>query len=230
MTQEYHKNPSTLSSRQFTPLAIYKFRSFNELDHEFSLRLSSIRPLANLYLSSYPRAKTALVSRFVAFLAGSFAAVLILFSIIDPDAFLHFEVTPGRTVLFWIGILGGVVAVARGMTPAQEGEAFRARLEPGEIMKEIVELSRYCPDEWEGKLHAYSVSRWMSMRRRQETNNVSTRRFINLSHLFSHRNLYCSYKRSSRFSSLRSYYSLLYRIVLAISWISSESSLSKSRD
>jgi autophagy-related protein 9 len=147
-----------LSSRQFTPLAIYKFRSFNELDHEFSLRLSTIRPLANLYLSSYPRAKTALVSRFVAFLAGSFAAVLIVFSIIDPDAFLHFEVTPGRTVLFWIGILGGIVAVARGMTPAQEGEAVRARLEPGELMREIVELSRYCPEEWEGKLHAYSVS------------------------------------------------------------------------
>ncbi|GAA6024204.1 hypothetical protein JCM11491_001284 [Sporobolomyces phaffii] len=155
--EEYHKNPSTLSSRQFTPLAIYRFRSFNELDHEFSLRLSTIRPLANLYLSSYPRAKTALVSRFVAFLAGSFAAVLIAFSIIDPDAFLHFEVTPGRTVLFWIGILGGVVAVARGMTPAQDGEAVRARLEPGEIMKEIVDLSRYCPEEWEDRLHAYSV-------------------------------------------------------------------------
>ncbi|GAA5820469.1 hypothetical protein JCM10212_000717 [Sporobolomyces blumeae] len=155
--EEYHKNPSSLSSRQFTPLALYKFRSFNELDHEFQLRLSSIRPLANLYLSSYPRAKTALISRFVAFLAGSFAAVLILFSIVDPDAFLHFEVTPGRTTLFWIGILGGVVAVARGMTPAQEGEAVRARLEPGELMKEIVELARYCPEEWEGRLHAYSV-------------------------------------------------------------------------
>ncbi|GAA5937883.1 autophagy protein ATG9 [Sporobolomyces koalae] len=155
--EEYHKNPSTISSRQFTPLAIYKFRSFNELEHEFSLRLSTVRPLANLYLSSYPRAKTALVSRFVAFLAGSFAAVLILFSIIDPDAFLHFEVTPGRTVLFWIGILGGVVAVARGMTPAQDGEAVRARLDPGEIMAEIVELSRYCPEEWQGRLHAYAV-------------------------------------------------------------------------
>ena len=111
-----------------------------------------------MYLSSYPRAKTALLSRFIAFLAGSFAAVLIVFSLIDPDAFLHFEVTPGRTVLFWIGILGGIVAVARGMTPAQEGEALKARLEPGELMKEIVELSRYCPDDWEGKLHAYSVS------------------------------------------------------------------------
>jgi len=233
MTQEYHKNPSTLSSRQFTPLAIYKFRSFNELDHEFSLRLSSIRPLANLYLSSYPRAKTALVSRFVAFLAGSFAAVLILFSIIDPDAFLHFEVTPGRTVLFWIGILGGVVAVARGMTPAQEGEAFRARLEPGEIMKEIVELSRYCPDEWEGKLHAYSVclAELPYVLWRTELMSITEScRFINLSHLYSHRNLYCSYKRSSRFSSLRSSYSSLYRIVLARLSTSSESSRSKSRD
>ncbi|GAA5912920.1 autophagy protein ATG9 [Sporobolomyces salmoneus] len=159
---EYHKNPSTLSSRQFTPLAIYKFRSFNELEHEFLLRLSTIRPLANLYLSSYPRAKTALVSRFIAFLAGSFAAVLIVFSILDPDAFLHFEVTPGRTVLFWIGILGGIVAVARGMNPNREegggGQAgMRGREEPGELMREIVELARYCPEEWEGKLHAYSV-------------------------------------------------------------------------
>ncbi|GAA5843555.1 hypothetical protein JCM3766R1_002410 [Sporobolomyces carnicolor] len=164
--EEYHKNPSSLSSRQFTPLAMYKFRSFNELDHEFSLRLATIRPLANLYLSSYPRAKTALVSRFVAFLAGSFAAVLIAFSLIDPDAFLHFEVTEGRTTLFWIGLLGGIVAIARGMSTSASGsnnsavegvDQFKARVEPGNLMKDIVELSRYCPKEWEGNLHAYSV-------------------------------------------------------------------------
>ena len=43
------------------------------------------------------------MDRFVSFIAGSFAAVLILASVLDPDIFLHFEITPGRTVLFYIG-------------------------------------------------------------------------------------------------------------------------------
>ncbi|GAA5982960.1 hypothetical protein JCM11641_006897 [Rhodosporidiobolus odoratus] len=152
--EEYHKNPTTLSTRNFTPLAGWKFREFNELPHHFHHRLLLARPLADAYLSQYPKAKTALVSRFIAFLAGSFAAVLILFSLIDPDAFLHFEITEGRTVVFWIGILGAVVAAARGM--GDEGESL-GEGRAGERMRELVEVTGYEPREWRGRLHSAEV-------------------------------------------------------------------------
>ena len=55
--------------------------------------------------------------RFVSFIAGSFAAVLALSSILDPDLFVHFEITPHRTTLFYLTVFGSILAVARGMIP-----------------------------------------------------------------------------------------------------------------
>ncbi|KAK4054015.1 autophagy protein atg9 [Microbotryomycetes sp. JL221] len=150
--EEYHKNPSTIGSRQFTPLARWKFREFNELPHLFQQRLNRAHPIADQYVNQFPKEKTALVSRFIAFLAGSFAAVLILFSLIDPDAFLHFEVTPGRTVLFYIGIFGTILAVARGMVPDENKV-----VDTEELMRHIVEQTHYLPAEWRGKLHSAEV-------------------------------------------------------------------------
>ena len=152
--QEYHKNPSSIGSRQFTPLARWKFREFNELPHHFQQRLAQAHPLADQYINHYPKAKTVLLSRFIAFLAGSFAAVLILFSLIDPDAFLHFEITPGRTVLFYIGIFGTILAVARGMLPDENRV-----VDPELLMREIIEHTHYMPAEWKDKLHSTEVSR-----------------------------------------------------------------------
>ncbi|GAA6024138.1 hypothetical protein JCM8202_004269 [Rhodotorula sphaerocarpa] len=150
--EEYHKNPSSIGSRQFTPLARWKFREFNELPHLFQQRLAQAHPLADQYINHYPKAKTVLLSRFVAFLAGSFAAVLILFSLIDPDAFLHFEITPGRTVLFYIGVFGTVLAVARGMLPDENRV-----VDPELLIREIVEHTHYMPAEWKDKLHSTEV-------------------------------------------------------------------------
>ncbi|BGP03722.1 autophagy protein atg9 [Rhodotorula toruloides] len=150
--EEYHKNPSSIGSRQFTPLARWKFREFNELPHHFQQRLALAHPLADQYINHYPKAKTVLLSRFVAFLAGSFAAVLILFSLIDPDAFLHFEITPGRTVLFYIGVFGTILAVARGMSPDDNRV-----VDPEELMRNIVEHTHYLPNEWKDKLHSAEV-------------------------------------------------------------------------
>ncbi|BGP20513.1 hypothetical protein JCM10213_007671 [Rhodosporidiobolus nylandii] len=150
--EEYHKNPSSIGSRSFTPLARWKFREFNELPHLFQQRLRLAHPLADSYINRYPKAKTALLSRFVAFLCGSFAAVLILFSLIDPDAFLHFEITPGRTVLFYIGAFGAVLAVARGMVPDENRV-----VDPEELMRGIIEHTHYLPVEWKDKLHSTEV-------------------------------------------------------------------------
>lgn len=58
-----------------------------------------------------------LLCSFCAFVSGSFASVLVLFTLVDPDAFLHFEITKDRTVLFYIGLFGTIMAAARGMVP-----------------------------------------------------------------------------------------------------------------
>ena len=93
-------------------------------------------------------------NRFVAFVSGSFASVLVLLSIVDPDAFLHFEITKDRTVLFYITVFGSILAVARGMVP----EDHRV-VDPEELMKAVIEETHYLPAEWRGKLHSAQVHR-----------------------------------------------------------------------
>lgn len=102
-------------------------------------------------LLSYLRHLT-MYSSFVAFISGSFAAVLFLATVLDPDIFVHFEITPHRTVLFYLGLFGSVLAVARGMIP-EDNRVF----DPEMLMTEVILYSHYMPDEWKGQLHSKKV-------------------------------------------------------------------------
>ncbi|KAI9065414.1 APG9-domain-containing protein [Trametes sanguinea] len=150
--EEYHKNPSNIGGRAYTPYAQWKFREFNELPHLFKRRLNESYPTASMYIGQFPNEKVTLIVRFVAFIAGSFAAVLLLASVVDPDLFLHFEITPHRTVLFYITVFGSILAVARGMIP-EENRVF----DPELLMSEVVQYTHYMPDEWKGELHSKKV-------------------------------------------------------------------------
>ena len=150
--EEYHKDPSNLGSRQYTQYARWKFREFNELPHLFRRRCHMSYAPAQKYIDQFPKEKTAIVARFVAFVAGSFTAVLILASVIDPDLFLHFDITPQRNVLFYIGVFGAVLAVSRGMIP-DEHLVF----EPEAMLREVIQHTHYLPQDWKGRFHSAQV-------------------------------------------------------------------------
>jgi autophagy-related protein 9 len=78
--------------------------------------------------------------------------VLLLASVIDPDLFVHFEVTPHRTVLFYLGVFGSILAVARGMVP-DEHRVF----DPELLMTEVISYTHYMPDPWKDVLHSKKV-------------------------------------------------------------------------
>lgn len=91
-------------------------------------------------------------NRFIAFIAGSFAAVLLLASLVDPDLFLNFEITPHRTVLFYIGIFATILAVSRSMIP----DAHNV-FDPEILMREVIRHTHYMPAEWKDSLHSVKV-------------------------------------------------------------------------
>ncbi|KAJ7149368.1 putative transmembrane protein [Mycena filopes] len=150
--EEYHKDPSTIGGRRYTSFAQWKFREFNELPHRFTRRLDESHPYANMYIGQFPNENLTLIMRFVAFVAGSFVAVLFLATVLDPDIFVHFEITPHRTVLFYLGLFGTVLAVARGMIP-EENRVF----DPELLMTEVITFTHYMPDEWKGELHSKRI-------------------------------------------------------------------------
>ncbi|KAF8261690.1 autophagy protein Apg9-domain-containing protein [Lactarius quietus] len=150
--EESYKNPSAISGRAYTPFANWKFREFNELPHLFERRLKESYPIANMYMGQFPNEKLAIGMKFLAFIAGSFAAVLLLATVIEPEIFLHLDITPHRTVLFYLSVFGGILAVARGMIP-EENRVFDSEV----LMEALVQYTHYLPDEWRAQLHAKIV-------------------------------------------------------------------------
>ncbi|KDR81708.1 hypothetical protein GALMADRAFT_239851 [Galerina marginata CBS 339.88] len=150
--EQYHKDPSAIGGRRYTSFAQWKFREFNELPHIFTRRLDESYPLSNMYIGQFPNEKITLVMRFVAFIAGSFAAVLVLATVLDPDLFINFEITPRRTVFFYLGVFTAILTVARGMIP-EDNRVF----DPELLMSEVVNYTHYMPDSWKGQLHSKKV-------------------------------------------------------------------------
>ncbi|MCJ1307776.1 autophagy protein atg9 [Agyrium rufum] len=149
---EFQRNPSRIGSRAYTPLAEWKFREFNELEHLFDRRLNMSYPFASRYVDQFPKDKTVQLSRFVAFVVGAVASVLAAATLIDPESFLSFEVTHERTVLFYLGVLGAVWAAARGVVP-EENHVF----DPKFALNNVIEYTHYLPSHWRGRLHSDEV-------------------------------------------------------------------------
>lgn len=76
------------------------------------------------------------------------AGVLALFTLVDSEALLNFEITSNGTVLFYLGVTGTIFAVTRGMIP-DENQVF----EPEKLLRQVVEHTHYLPAEWKHKLH-----------------------------------------------------------------------------
>ena len=149
---EYQRNPSQIGSRQYTPFAEWKFREFNELQHLFERRINMSYPFASRYVDQFPKDKTIQVSGLVAFVTGALASVLAVASLIDPESFLAFEITPERTVLFYLGVFGTIWAVARGNVP-EDNLVF----DPEYALSNVTEYTHYMPSHWKGRLHTNEV-------------------------------------------------------------------------
>ncbi|PHH58532.1 hypothetical protein CDD81_5481 [Ophiocordyceps australis] len=151
---EYQKDPKLAAARKYTALAEWKFREFNELPHIFYERLHMSYPFATRYMDQFPKRMTEEIARSVAFISGALTAVLALCTLLDSELFLGFEITPDRTVLFYLGIFGGVWAITRGMV-SEESNVFN----PEWALRQVIEYTHYVPDHWRGRLHSFEVKR-----------------------------------------------------------------------
>ncbi|KAK3710946.1 autophagy protein atg9 [Vermiconidia calcicola] len=149
---EFTRNPARISARTFTPFAEWKIREFNELEHLFQRRLRQAYPFANDYLKQFPKDKTDQLCRFVALVSGALAAVLTLLTLWDSELFLGFDITPGRTTVFWLGITIGIFGVAHGSLP-DENEVH----DPVLHLKEVLMFTHYMPAHWKNRLHSNEV-------------------------------------------------------------------------
>jgi autophagy-related protein 9 len=75
-----------------------------------------------------------------------------LITLFDQELLLGLEITSEKTVFFYLGLFGTIMAVSRGMIPDQT-ESF----DPELLLRGVVEQTHYMPNEWRDKLHTDEV-------------------------------------------------------------------------
>lgn len=114
-------------------------------------------PFASRYLDQFPKVKMAHLAKFITFMAGAVVSVLVIATIWDPDVFLKFDITPERSVLFYLGVFGPLWAITNGMIP-DENLVF----DPEYALRNVVEYTHYMPNHWQNRLHSDDVKREFS--------------------------------------------------------------------
>lgn len=121
--EAFYHHPSTLGNRRWSPLARWKLREFNELPCFLTHRLSAGHAAAEKYVSQFPNPVVSHIARFVAFVAGSFAALLLALTLLD-ERLLEHDLAMGRQTVWWLALLGVLLAVSRSMIVEESTTAF----------------------------------------------------------------------------------------------------------
>lgn len=147
-------NPNLITAREYSPLAKWKMREYNELHHIFTKRLHLSTESAMMYVNQFPSEYKTMVMKFFAFVSGSLLTVLIILTIWDADIFLNFEVVAGKSVLFYVSAIGAVYTVCKSAIP-EENSVF----DPERLLKEVSDYTHYLPKEWETRIHSEETKR-----------------------------------------------------------------------
>ncbi len=150
--EELYKNPKVLGERQYTPYARWKFREFNELPHFFDKRLSLSHRKANRYMEQFHNEKLIAIGKLLGYVSGSLCFILIAMTAINEDLLMNFEITKGKSILWYLAFFGGLLALSRAVLP----DRSKAR-DPAELMEEIQEYTHYMPKHWKISMYSEKV-------------------------------------------------------------------------
>jgi len=150
--EELHANRDYLGPREWAPMALWKFREFNELPHVFAQRINKSHTPANKYVKQFQVPLLIIVARGVSFVLGALLALLLLFSLLDDSVPLHVEIFD-RNLLWWIAILSGALALSRSLVPKRSEDIF----EPEAHMRDVAALTHYMPPTWIRRCRAHEV-------------------------------------------------------------------------
>lgn len=168
---EYKSNPASIVGlRQYTPYAEWKLREFNELPHFFTKRLVMSMGPANTYIDQFPKGFLVVnAMKLVNFISGSILAVLVIMGILLEDeshSFWSFEITEGKSALFYILIFGTIWAItasSAGESPHDMSNQPSAAASPTFVydpeasLRYVAQFTHYLPASWNKKLHTIQV-------------------------------------------------------------------------
>lgn len=135
-----------IAARHFSPYARWKLRDFCEVEHYFEKRLAKGYKPAKEYIDMFSSEGVAVMAKFLSVLLGGFFATLLILGVILDESFFLANLTPDRSVTWWLGMSGVFLAVCRGLIP-DENLVF----DPARQMHRVALHTHYFPEAWRGR-------------------------------------------------------------------------------
>ncbi|CAN1136855.1 Autophagy-related protein 9 [Linum perenne] len=148
--EQFYNHPSTASSRRWSNLSRWIFREFNEVDHLFKHRINSSIVHASDYLKQFPSPIISIVAKFISFVSGGFAAVLLIIAFVE-ESLLEGHIF-GRNLFWYAAVFGTITAISRAAVTDD-----LLVLDPEGAMSGVVQQTHYMPKRWRGNEHTESV-------------------------------------------------------------------------
>ncbi|KAI5394937.1 autophagy-related protein 9 [Lathyrus oleraceus] len=148
--EQFYNHPSTASSRRWSNLSKWVFRGFNEVDHLFRHRINNSVLHASDYLKQFPSPIISIIAKFISFVSGGFAAILIIIAFLE-ESLLEGHIF-GRNLLWYAAVFGTITAISRA---AIVNELLV--IDPEGAMSMVVQHTHYMPKRWRGKQSTETV-------------------------------------------------------------------------
>jgi len=142
--ENFYSKPGTFINYNWTKLAHWKLRYYNELYHNFHQRLKLAEKPSSEYMNQFHNKIIESLTKFVVFVLSSLFSVLIILALVNENILVNVNIL-GKSVIWYITILGSIAAVLRA-TISDKIVYF-----PREKMGEIKEKIEFIPDEWVDK-------------------------------------------------------------------------------
>jgi len=140
--EQFYKDPSSVGARQWSETARWYFRDYNEMPHVFEERLRLSSRFAKHYTKQFAAGAMEGAARAAAFILGSIVVWLLTLSLINEHVLLSLDISPGKSVLWWITVLSGGWVVCRSLLQSQH--VFY----PGDALRTVHELVRHLPPDF----------------------------------------------------------------------------------
>ena len=148
-TQQY------MGNKEWSMIAQWKFREFNELPHVLEQRLEPSYEAAENYIKLFGASEwLAAIGKLLVFLGGAMGGVLLVLGVMNDAILLHVQLW-GRNLLWYAGIAGIVYSIGKGLLPSKEAQpkARRGNLfaDMDAALKNVSTHTHYYPETWKGR-------------------------------------------------------------------------------
>ena len=113
--ETFYNRPDSLVKRNWSRIAYWKFRNYNELFDKYDERLKKSDKIAESYGKQFPNRNVEIFARLIVFLSSSIFILFVLFSILNQNVLIDLYITPNRSVLWYMGILASIIAVFKNL-------------------------------------------------------------------------------------------------------------------